>query len=72
MFLKQNTSRHIMLSYDSNGVLLNSYIDILRLIIASRASFCAYLVIFHCPVIDRFLLVLLGLLLKIVRRIYKT
>jgi len=72
MFLKRNTSLHIILPYDSNGVLLKSYINTMRLIIASRASFCAYLIVFHYPIIYKFLLVLLGLLLKIVRRIYKT
>jgi len=56
MFLKRNTSLHIILPYDSNGDLLKSYINIMWLIITSRACFCAYLIIFHYPIIYKFLL----------------
>jgi len=38
-----------MLFYDSNDVLLQSYMDIMRPSIASRASIRTYLIIFHYP-----------------------
>jgi len=46
MILKQNTSPYIILPNDSNDVLLKSYMDVMRPIIASRTSICAFLVFF--------------------------
>jgi len=62
---------YILKTFHVNHVFTMSYMGIIKLILVSKASICLYLVIFRCPIIYRFLLVLLILLL-IVRRIHKT